>query len=878
MNITEVRITLAAFIYAMEGDLKSLIKEYITPYYSDLKFLQDKHLENRLLERLKKDLDTNSEAATVDELIEYIDFGDTIIILRKNKHFIPASIMSGIDEYHQEISNIIPIRNRVMHTRPLLNGDFNTVYKLVQKLTSIKDSFWDQLKFTHISISKNPNYVLTLNLPLKVSDSELTSVSHNLPIPDFDETGLIGRTRDVSEIINLVLSNKVVTILGDGGIGKSAVCLKVAYDIVDMDNNCPFELVIWTTAKSTMLTSAGIKHINSTIKDYAGLIRNIGGQLELNESEPLEEILDYLETFKVLLIIDNLETIHNETIRNFIRVAQTKCHILITSRIRLGELEYPRKLSGLSANDSANLIRSVGKMRNSEILVKLPNQTLADISKKLYFNPLALKWFVSLVESGVQPSEVLNHKDDLLNFCLTNVYDKISDEAKATLNVIRASRRKLTVGEIIYISDTEPMKVRSSIIELLKTTLISRQITDVKSVESVEHYISDFARDFLSRNYKIDGGYIRHITSKYRELQNSLKTASTNENNDFNINFVTYTTKNQKVAAKFLIEALRYSRQHEFDKAIARVEEARDIDPSFSEVYRVSAFIKATQGDILDAEDDYQTGLEITPINPKILYFYSQFLLFELDEVDKALEYAVQLNDLLPDHPYSKILLSRCYSKDGRYTQAIDLLHDMLTNGVVSVEDKVIIGTDLIDSYNKAGSALLSGGAVDEGAEHFITAFKLYEYFTDEYYSDRRMNKRFIHTLYKFINLLSVSQIENQKSYIASLVEKYEKTIGNSDICDKVINVYFDKFNDASFDYLLKVKSDHLKSGYLEHKDEGVNFVFIQSESERFYANRSAFIDVSDDQDWNALHKDQTVQFQVGMNSKGPCAVNIKVL
>lgn len=38
-KFTEVRLTLAAFIYGIEIDLKMHIKKYITPFFSDLSFI-----------------------------------------------------------------------------------------------------------------------------------------------------------------------------------------------------------------------------------------------------------------------------------------------------------------------------------------------------------------------------------------------------------------------------------------------------------------------------------------------------------------------------------------------------------------------------------------------------------------------------------------------------------------------------------------------------------------------------------------------------------------------------------------------------------------------------------------------------------------------
>ena len=174
-----------------------------------------------------------------------------------------------------------PIRNRVMHTRPLLGGDFSFTYDFISSLKKTDPIPGTVTIETREKIDKDPTYVLTLKFPLSQFDEEITKVSHNLPVPDFDETGFIGRSEDIDAVTKLILSNKVVSILGDGGIGKTALALKVAYDIVDMNENCPFELIIWTSAKTTMLTSKGIEDIYTAITDLYGLISEIGGSIGL---------------------------------------------------------------------------------------------------------------------------------------------------------------------------------------------------------------------------------------------------------------------------------------------------------------------------------------------------------------------------------------------------------------------------------------------------------------------------------------------------------------------------------------------------------------------------------------------------------------------
>lgn len=77
-KITEVRLTLAVLIYGVEIDLKNTIKKSICPFYSDISFFQDSDLEQRTILRFKKDNPDLDYLKSIDEVIEYIDFGDTL--------------------------------------------------------------------------------------------------------------------------------------------------------------------------------------------------------------------------------------------------------------------------------------------------------------------------------------------------------------------------------------------------------------------------------------------------------------------------------------------------------------------------------------------------------------------------------------------------------------------------------------------------------------------------------------------------------------------------------------------------------------------------------------------------------------------------------
>ncbi|OIQ18718.1 MAG: hypothetical protein BM557_07300 [Flavobacterium sp. MedPE-SWcel] len=881
-RITETRITLAAFIYGIETDLKILIKKYITPFQEDIHFFQNQDLIDKVVSRFKRENPGIDYKNSIDDIIDFIDFQDSFVLLKKNNVFLPKLTSDYLNQIYNELSDITPIRNRVMHTRPLLGGDFSIVYDFIQKLKSNSPIEWKFSIETRDLIEKDPSYLLTLKYPSIDSSEKYSDVIHNLPLPDFDDTGFIGRTKDVEEIKKLIFSNKVVSILGDGGIGKTALAVKVAYDLIDMKEKCPFELIIWTSAKTTMLTSKGIEEIYTAITDYTGLISIISDRIDSNvEINKLESIIEYLELFKTLIIIDNLETIQSEEVRDFIRHAQTKCNIVITSRIGLGELEYPRTLSGLTENECARLIREIARIRNSDILLKLPQSTLAEISSKLYYNPLAIKWFVSTVEMGVSPQEVLNNKDDLLNFCLTNVYEKLSDGAIKVLNTIRSSRRELSNAEILYLSDYEVIETRKYLIELFKTTLISRTITDSSNIEELYYYIPDFAKEFLSFKHPVPSDYVKKITQKSRELTSGIHDIKKiNSYNEFSINALSCETPNQRIAAKLLSEALSFSKARKYKQAFIKLKEAKDVDPNYYEVYRVSAFIKATNGDTLPAEEDYLLGLEIAPNNPRLLYFYSQFLLFHLEDTKGALEYAQQVFKIRPEHPFSSFLIVRCYNTMKEFNKGIEIIKNLISNTVLDSSNLRVAHTELISLYSNSGQSYLRVESdIDSGINHFKKSFEVFENCVTNGIVDIKMLKNFCDALYSFMNMLPITEVENNQQYTKSLIERNKNQINHFYLNRKIILKYSEKFDDHSFNDI--IKNHELGTGNKigsVMKTQNEAYVFIESENERYFAHYTNFPEIKGTSELKRINEGQLVSFEEGTNNKGICAVNVKVI
>ncbi|MFC1922138.1 LuxR C-terminal-related transcriptional regulator [Chloroflexota bacterium] len=149
---------------------------------------------------------------------------------------------------------------------------------------------------------------------------EITSIpsvayDHNLPAP---LTSFIGREQELSDIKNLLNSNRLLTLTGTGGSGKSRLALQVASDVIDQ-------------------FLGGVIIIDlATIQVSQLVLSTIAGTLGIREV-PGESLIDTLKHSlidkRMLLLLDNFEQIIDAA--HFVSellAASPHLKVLVTSR------------------------------------------------------------------------------------------------------------------------------------------------------------------------------------------------------------------------------------------------------------------------------------------------------------------------------------------------------------------------------------------------------------------------------------------------------------------------------------------------------------------------------------------------------------------
>lgn len=315
MTFNASRLTCFALISALETDARDLVLALEADGVVDW----PNTAETLARERYERDRGPDGDV-THTLLVTYLDFPDAYEILLSNKRNAAGPIKDALAIVGPHLAELTAIRNRVAHNRPLEINDLPALSDIATALLRQSRIHWDSTRMTLEHLENDPSYVLGLTIRLRVDP--IDEPFHNLPVPDFDETGFFGRTNALRQVKRAILGPwPAISILGDGGIGKTSIALKAAYDILD-DPKANFDAIVWTSAKSTTLTSHEIGRINNAILTSLGLFEDAAQQLGYPNSpggDPIAELLDYLATFRVLLILDNLETVMDKRLRDFLR-------------------------------------------------------------------------------------------------------------------------------------------------------------------------------------------------------------------------------------------------------------------------------------------------------------------------------------------------------------------------------------------------------------------------------------------------------------------------------------------------------------------------------------------------------------------------------
>lgn len=686
MAVSEQRLTLFALISEFEADARDLIAKTVCSDHTIERDVGSEAYEGLKLRAVR--------AFSADEvndtlLVTFLDLGDAIKILLSNRSLLSPQLSSALTKTSKQLEMITAVRNRVMHRRPLEFDDLPLVSDVFRVLVKATKPDFRRLSDAFNTINSNK---LMESYAKGFSYEPEPTVLNNLPQPDFEDTGFLGR-RDQIEELRKAISGPypVITVLGVGGAGKSALALHVAYDVLN-SSDCKYDAIIWTSAKTSRLTGADVQDIVGSISSSIGI-----AEAALQEFGPVtgedyfSQLQELLSSFKILLFIDNLETILDEKIRSFVRDVPTGSKIVFTSRIGLGAYDFTVPIKNLDARAAWVFFRRVASIWKNADLVQLSNEAVASYCVRLNHSPLGIKWFVQALAAGASGQSLLANPKALLSFCLENIVDKLDSNALSLLNILAVTAREQSPASLHYISEIDPWIVEDALRQLIASHLVTVIVSTFG--EEDRYQISSIAQTYISRLHAPSAPVQIKIRQRQAQLNLMSERAELSRGSGYvydpaHIFIREDFSGTDSVAASYLRRAFVAARKQDWDAAFFEIEKAKQINPSYFEVLKTEAYISSLQGNVLLAQDAYKEAIALRPSYPPLNVLYAGFLMKSLGNGSAA---EVVLKDALivePDAPTLKMELARCQLYQGKYDDSWNMISSvnskLLANGKAS--------------------------------------------------------------------------------------------------------------------------------------------------------------------------------------------------
>lgn len=545
------------------------------------------------------------------------------------------------------------IRNAVSHPNRLFPDSY-----WFRAATIASDPLIEKLNLTTVRNALNSAIEENLSTP---PEEWLHNVSWAIPntLPtsfDHEITGLLGRDKEFKDLETVLgrQRNNLVAVVAPGGIGKTALVLQYLKDIsLSPIWTSKLSSILFCTLKNEKLTANGIEPINAIsgiLEIKNSILEDLKTIYPKHELESFEDALEVLEDEKILICIDNLETLLIVSQKEFIELHQLlplKWRLLVTSRISIDSATTV-PLEPLGKRHAVNLCRSYLRKRG---VLDFTQENLEKIADAANNNPLAIRLTIDLyLQGGDIIHSISRTQKDIASFSFKNLIESLKQNSIVLLEAIYAigSPSKSELMDFLHLSQEDLIE---SINELAKTSLILRK-TDEFGNDT--YRLSDSIRDLLLTNP-------RNI-----EIRTSI------------------TEDIKKRKAKVLDQYTRIKQLglSEFDDEFI----PDGIDPNIyslitdlNKVLSQANFATSGHNEITSIKDKLSNFIRYKPDDYLLLFNYSR-IFRALKDTAGELTYLKQAEALKSDSPRIKLAIAKRYFHTNDYQESIDYfekLHNM---------------------------------------------------------------------------------------------------------------------------------------------------------------------------------------------------------
>lgn len=665
--------------------------------------------------------DENLNEFELDEALNNTDFIDLSEIITFNSMFENYfSSELSISEFQTIMHDLYILRCKIAHVRGYFTSlDLDDLVHYIKKIAHFMNEQGQTILQFIEDLRSNPSTFIT---PIPESFScDIVGVPNNLPTPDYEyEGGFVGRKDDIQKVIKLIESglHRVVTISGAGGVGKTALALKAVYQLA-FNSSKKYDGIIWVSAKENKLSYLGIEDIEPTIKNYDELldtICNVMGfdTLDADTVKKEDDVNTILELYKqILIVIDNLETITDDRIIDFILDSDPKLDILITSRKGLGQVERRYELKQLKEKEAIVLFRLISKDKNMDMLARLDDDIISGYVNKLSCYPLAIKWVIGHVASGRDIHEVIDsiHEStsDISKFCFDHIYNGLAIEAKKILCALSVFDDPPAAGVLKYVVNINQDEFQDNIAQLILVSLIiPDQVKTSDSQVVTKYFLLPLTRGYVRQQLDRDQSLKREIDERFRAVFHTIEEADrAAKEYRFTLLNLGANSDEEKVAAMLAHTAHQKYEAGRYEDAVEDYKRALSIAPRFPSLYRNWAVMESSEGHSVEADKLMEKATKLAPDDAMVWLTWGN-IKRKSDRIKDAQEYYDKALKLKPDDAYILNASGQAKFRLGEYAEAELLLRKAIIsgNGENSTRHLIINKSCLAENFRRWAESL----------------------------------------------------------------------------------------------------------------------------------------------------------------------------
>ena len=658
---------------------------------------------------------------TAFEFLEKTGFPDLkeICTYKKLYRFYFDDKSLSQDEFIRYMDLIYPIRCRVAHSDSLFTSiDIEEILTYTRdiylNLRDVDDSFIEFLT----NLESDPEKY-TIKVPANYHIEKVSTIPNNLPTPDFYyEGGFVGRKDDIRKIKKLIEGDlhRVITISGAGGVGKTAIIQYILDDILN-NPNIDFDGIIWTSAKENKLSAVGIEDIEPTIKNYEELldkiINTMGYGIDNQSLEQKEEDVNAIFELhnRILIVIDNLETITDDNIIDFILDAHRNIKIVITSRRGLGQVERRYELNQLKQNEAVALFRQIATEKNLTSLARLSTTIINEYVNKIACYPLAIKWAIGNVALGKDINIIIdnavNQKSDIAKFCFEHIFDSLNENTKELLCTLSMFDDPVPAGILKYVIDQTQSEFEDSLKELVLVSLvIQSQENDSQDKIITKFNLLSLTRGFVREQLDGKSDLKRRIQEKIRSVEATVEEADrAKKHYKHSLSDFGATTEEEQIAALLANTAFQKYQMGRYPEAVEHYKRAIEIAPSLPSLYRNWAIMESNEGHPVEADKLMRKASQLNPQDSQIWHVWGNMRRKE-NKIKDALKNYERAVSISPDDPIILNAYGLALSRSGEYETAEKIFlkaleYTMKVDGHNTRRPTIINMCSLADNYRR---------------------------------------------------------------------------------------------------------------------------------------------------------------------------------